>query len=475
MNDDRARPDSPRPTGSSESAEPIGRRGFLGRLAVAAGAGLVAPAALQAAHTPAARQASQGRPNIVFMMADDLGYGDLSGYGRADYATPVLDRLAVEGMRFTQAYSAAPICTPTRVGFMTGRYPARHPVGLREPLTGSDEDRGLGLEGTHPTVSSLLADAGYTNALFGKWHLGLRPEFGPSRHGFHEFFGPLSGAVDHVSHIAPWGEPDLWENDRLVRRNGYLQDLVIDHAVAFIRRRPEPFFLSIQGTAPHWPWQGRGDEPVFRADTPRGQSLGPGDRYPDMVRILDEGVGQVLRALEDAGIAGRTLVIFTSDNGGDRHSSMGGLAGSKGTTWEGGIRVPAFARWPGVIPAGITSTQALTTLDWTATILSAAETGPASSHPLDGIDLLPVLSGSEPSHERTLFWRMAQRRRQRAMRSGSWKLQRDEEGEHLFDLALDPGERRDRKEEEPDRFARLQAACDAWEREILPPPEDPRE
>ncbi|HEX2190568.1 MAG TPA: sulfatase-like hydrolase/transferase [Longimicrobiaceae bacterium] len=444
----------------------LDRRTFLGRLAAAAGGALAAPASAAAldARAPAvSRRGGRGRPNVVFMMADDLGYGDLSGYGRADYGTPVLDRLAVEGMRFTHAYSAAPMCTPTRVGFMTGRYPARHPVGLREPLTGGDEDRGLGLEAAHPTVSSLLKGAGYTNALFGKWHLGLVPDCHPRRHGFDEFFGPLSGAVDHVSHTS-WGELDLWENERPVRAEGYLQDLVIDRAVAFIRKRPEPFFLSIQGTAPHWPWQRRGDPPV-------GVELntGPGDRFPDMVRILDEGVGRVLGALAEAGIAERTLVVFTSDNGGERYSSMGGLAGRKGSTWEGGIRVPAFARWPGVIPAGVTSAQAFTTLDLAATILSAAEAAPASTHPLDGIDLLPLLTGGEPPRDRTLFWRMAQRAQQGAVRRGTWKYHRDQEGERLFDLVLDPGERRDRKNEERERFAELRSAYDAWDAEMLPP------
>ena len=448
----------------------LDRRGFLGRLAAATGGAALAPAALAGLSAPAVLARRRVQPNIVLLMADDLGYGDLSGYGRADYHTPVLDRLASQGMRFTHAYSAAPTCTPTRVGLMTGRYPARHPVGLREPLTGADEDRGLGLEPEHPTLSSLLKGAGYTNALFGKWHLGLDPRFHPLRHGFDEFFGPLSGAVDHISHVDPFGEPDLWENERRTREDGYLQDLVTDRAVRFIAGRPEPFFLSLQGTAPHWPWQGRDDPPVdLDGRGPAAFLAGPGDRYPEMVRILDEGVGRVLRALEDAHIAERTLVVFTSDNGGERHSSMGGLAGRKGSTREGGIRVPAFARWPGVIPVGVTSTQALTTLDWTATILAAAETGPASTHPLDGRDLLPVLTGPASPHGRTLFWRTSQRTQEGAVRSGTWKYHRDERGERLFDLALDPGEREDLKDAEPELFDELRATYATWESEMLPP------
>jgi arylsulfatase A-like enzyme len=186
-----------------------------------------------------------------------------------------------------------------------------------------------------------------------------------------------------------------------------------------------------------------------------------------MVRILDEGVGRVLRALEEAGIAERTLVIFTSDNGGERYSSMGGLAGRKGTTWEGGIRVPAFARWPGRIPAGSISTQPLTTLDWTATILSVAQTSPASTHPLDGMDLVPLLTGAERPRERTLFWRIGTRRG--AVRRGTWKYHCDEEGERLFDLVLDPGERTDYKAQDTERFSQLRSTYQAWNAEMLPP------
>ena len=437
----------------------LDRRSFVSRLAGAAGAFWVAPRARTIQASPAA-----ARPNIVFMMADDLGYGDLSGYGRADVTTPVLDRLAVEGMRFTHAYSAAPICSPTRVGFMTGRYPARHPAGLREPLTGDDHDLHIGLEAAHPTVSSLLRDAGYTNALFGKWHLGVGAHFHPNRHGFHEFFGPLSGAVDHVSHHSVQGGPDLWENDRPMRAEGYLQDLVIDRAVSFIQRRPEPFFLSIQGTAPHWPWQRRGDAPV--GGDLRG---GAADRYPDMLRILDEGVGRVLRALEEAAVAERTLVVFTSDNGGERHSNMAGLAGRKGNALEGGIRVPAVARWPGVVPAGVTSRQALTTLDWTATFLAAAGAAAAASHPLAGIDLLPLLTGSAAPRDRSLFWRTFQRTQEGAARIGTWKYYRDGDEERLFDLARDPGERQDLKDEHPERFEELRSAYAAWDADMLRP------
>lgn len=440
----------------------LDRRSFLAWTGVGAG-GLAVQSGLGAALASSPRS---DRPNILLISADDLGYGDLSGYGRPDYQTPVLDRLAAQGTRFTQGYAIAPICTPTRVGLMTGRYPARHPAGLREPLTLSPADRAMGLDPAQPTLSSLLKSAGYTTALFGKWHLGVRPEFHPNRHGFDEFFGPLTGAVDYVAHHTPSGEPDLYRNGEPVRASGYLTDLIADETIKFIRQRREPFFISHQGTAPHSPWQRRGDPPVGPSVGPF--DAGPDDRFPDMMGALDECVGRILAALDETGVADRTLVIFTSDNGGVRHSNMGGLAGEKAQLWEGGIRVPTFARWPGVIPAGRTTRQVATTLDWTATMLAAAGAAVPSSHPLDGIDLLPVLAGRKPQ-ERTIFWRMAQRRNQAAVRHGAWKYLRHEEGEHLFDLTLDPGERNDRKGEQPRRFAQLKSLYADWERSMLPP------
>src|SRR5712691_4831395 len=208
-------------------------------------------------------QAVAKRPNVLFILADDLGYGDLSSYGRPDYRTPVLDAFAKQGMKFMSAYAAAPVCTPTRCAYITGRYPQRLAVGLEEPLTiRSPTD--VGLPPNHPTVASLLKNNGYETALVGKWHLGWKPEFGPNRHGFEEFFGILSGAADYFTHKAgdapggdhPGGAPDLWENLTPVERVGYLTDLLSDKAVQLIARtRSKPFFLSLQYNAPHSPWE----------------------------------------------------------------------------------------------------------------------------------------------------------------------------------------------------------------------------
>ena len=343
-------------------------------------------------------------------------------------------------------------------------------MGLREPLTLSDEDSEIGLPADIPTVSALLKQAGYLTALFGKWHLGVRPEFRPSRHGFDESFGPLTGAVDYIAHRDPRGRPDLYRNNEQVQVDGYLTDVIASEAVRFIRRRPEPFFLCHLGTAPHPPWQRRGDPPFGRA-TDRF-NVGPFDRFPDMVRALDEAVGRILAALDEAELTGRTLVIFTSDNGGGEPSNLGGLA-RHFSLLEGDIRVPAFVRWPGVVPAGATTTQVASTLDWTATILGAAGTAPPASSPLDGIDLVPVLTGRVPPQERTIVWRTAAVTG--AVRQGTWKYLREDTGEHLFDLALDPGERLDQKGDYQQRFDALRSIYAAWEKGMLRPipPRDP--
>ena len=232
---------------SREGSTRISRREFVGALS---GAAAMVSASCATETTPSETPAPR-RPNIIYIVADDMGYGDLSGYGRADVRTEALDHLATEGVRFTQAYSSAPICTPTRVGMETGRYPARHPIGLMEPLrTNVSEHQLIGLEPEHPTLTSLLNDGGYTNALFGKWHLGVLPEFGPDKHGIHEFFGPLGGSMDHISHINSVGVHDLYRNREEVFMEGYFTDLVTDHAVEFITQRREPFFLSLQYTSP---------------------------------------------------------------------------------------------------------------------------------------------------------------------------------------------------------------------------------
>jgi len=422
------------------------------------------------------RGAAPRRPNILFILADDLGYGDLSCYGRPDYRTPVLDAFARQGIKFMSAYAAAPVCTPTRCAYITGRYPQRLPVGLEEPLrAGSPPD--VGLPPDHPTIASLLKTNGYDTALVGKWHLGWKPEFGPNRHGFDEFFGILSGAADYFTHKAPdagggvapqGGLPDLWENLMPVDRVGYLTDLLSDKAVEIIARpHGKPFFLSLQYNAPHSPWEGPEDAAIGHTDHGPGPMTNGGSLpiYGTMMKSMDAGIGRVLKALERSKLERDTLVIFTSDNGGERYSFNWPFSFAKGHLWEGGTRVPAMARWPGVIPSGQVTEQAAITMDWTATILAATGTAADSSYPLDGQDLLPVLSGKRAAYDRTLFWRVAA---YDAARMGRWKYLNASGQEHLFDLSIDPGEKTDLRAAHAVTFGEIRRQYLAWNAQMLP-------
>jgi len=320
------------------------------------------------------------RPNILFILADDLGWGDLSCYGRPDYATPNLDAFAKQGIRFTNAYSASPVCTPTRCGLLTGRYPARTPIGLQEPLRPKKVigalSETLGLERDHPTLSSLIRKSGYETALVGKWHLGYLPNFGPNHHGFDKFFGILGSAAGFFTHKDLTGERDLFENETPVERIGYMTDILTDRAIEVISaKHRRPFYLSLHYTAPHWPWQGPEDAktaPAIGLGLDGFTAGGTLKTYAAMMKSLDDGIGKVLRALKRSGLERDTLVVFTSDNGGERFSYNWPFFGQKGQLYEGGIRVPAIVRWPGVIAAGQSTDQVAITMDWTATMIAAA-------------------------------------------------------------------------------------------------------
>ena len=422
--------------------------------------------------------AERRRPNVVFILADDLGYGDLSCYGRPDYQTPVLDNLARQGVRFTSNYAAAPVCTPTRCGYITGRYPQRLPVGLAEPLT-ANSPRDLGLPPDHPTIASLLKANGYETSLVGKWHLGWKPEFGPNRHGFDEFFGVLSGAVDYFTHRAPdapgggaaaGGAADLWQDLTPIERVGYLTDLLSDKAVEIIlRRRSKPFFLSLQYTAPHAPWEGPEDEAIGHTDHGPGPMTNGGSLtiFSTMMKRMDLGIGRVLKALDRANIARDTLVVFTSDNGGERYSFNWPFSFAKGYLNEGGLRVPAIARWPGVIPAGRVTDHAAITMDWTATILGVTGTAADAALPLDGENLMPICTGQRQPFDRSLYWRVTGLN---AARVGNWKYLKDESGEHLFDLGNDPGEKSDLARKQRERFETIRRQYQEWAAKMLPLP-----
>jgi len=253
------------------------------------------------------------QPNIVFIMADDLGYGDLGCYGATDIETPHLDRLASEGVRMTDFYANGAVCSPTRIAFLTGRYQQR--LGMDNALYYQEMGRGLPVDGL--TIGDALGSAGYVTGLSGKWHVGYDYERQPNQQGFHHFFGLLGGNHHYFEHVDRIGVADLWLNNEPIQREGYTTDLITEDAIAFIEReRESPFFLFVSHAAPHFPWQGPDD--VAKVIRPKHKSWQLGDRetYIAMVERMDEGIGQILAKIESAGLREKTLVVFTSDNGG---------------------------------------------------------------------------------------------------------------------------------------------------------------
>lgn len=424
------------------------------------------------------------RPNIVFIVADDLGYADLGCYGGRDASfgpvSPVLDGLAARGLKLTQGYSNSPVCSPTRFALMTGRYQYRLRGAAEEPI--NSKSRGsttLGLPPEHPTLPSLLRDAGYRTALMGKWHLGYPPAFGPLRSGYDEFFGPMSGGVDYFTHCSSTGQHDLYLGEAEQQEDGYLTDLITDHGLDFVRRMAggarsgTPFFLSLHYTAPHWPWETRDDEAL--AQEVKGNLFhlhgGNIDTYRRMIHHMDEGIGRLMDLLRAEGLERDTLVVFTSDNGGERFSDNWPLVGGKMDLTEGGIRVPWIAHWPAVIAPGSTSTQTCMTMDWSATMLDAAGAPAAASHPLDGRSLMPLLRDATWHDDQPLFWRM-NHRGQRAMRHGPWKYLRVDGHDYLFNLEGDERERANLAPIAPERLAAMVQAWEAWEATMPPIPAD---
>ena len=433
---------------------------------------LAVATATGAAATPAAGQAPS-RPNIVLIMTDDAGYGDFGTYGAPDVRTPNIDAIGREGVRLTDFYANGATCTPTRAGLISGRYQQR--VGLEAPLQSQGEsDWVRGLPATGWSLPQLLKQRGYATALVGKWHLGWKDEFSPKAHGFEYFFGFKSGFVDYYQHTAGGNAPirqDLFENERPVVVRGYMTDLITQRSIAFIEKNAErPFFIDVAYNAPHWPYQ-----PPDRPSTARenGRHLSALDTatstradYVAMLERVDRGVGEILDALDRLGLKQNTLVIFTNDNGGEWLSRNAPLFHHKGSVWEGGIRVPALLRWPARIAPNRVSRQVGITMDLTATILAAAGAAAPAQARHEGIDLLPMITGSEPEVDRTLFWRIVGARPQSAVRSGNWKLVMDGPRPLLFDLHADIGERENVAGARSDVARRLRPLLDAWHEDM---------
>jgi len=421
------------------------------------------------------------RPDIVFVVADDLGYADLGCYGGRPATfgpvSPVLDGLAANGLRFTEGYSNSPVCSPTRFALMTARWQYRLRGAAEEPINSASRgSTTLGLPPAHPTLPSLLRDAGYRTALIGKWHLGYPPAFSPLKSGYETFFGPMSGGVDYFTHCDWRGRHDLFLGDDEHPTHGYLTDLITDRAVRWIGEvgaRSAPFFLSLHYTAPHWPWETRDDEALAAEVKDNLFHLHGGNihSYRRMIHHMDEGIGRVMAALRAAGRERNTLVVFTSDNGGERFSDNWPLVGGKMDLTEGGIRVPWIAHWPAVIAPGGCTAQHCLTMDWSATMLAAAGVAAHPDHPPDGVDLLPVLRDPAATFARPLFWRM-KHRGQRAHRDGRWKYLRVDGHEYLFDIPADERERANLAKRQPERLAAMRAAYEAWEATMPAIPDD---
>ncbi|MGW5420092.1 sulfatase family protein [Streptomyces sp. NPDC003943] len=463
----------------------ISRRA-LGGAAVGTAAATLGTAAAQPAAAAASASVSteerpfraapgrhSARPNILFILGDDLGWADLSSYGSPHIRTPHLDRLARQGVRFTDAYSGSATCSPTRFSLYTGRFPGRTKGGLAEPIA----DRSAGLEPTHPTLASLLRDAGYTTALIGKWHCGYLPDYSPTRSGWDEFFGNFGGALEYYSKLGLGGEYDLYEGDAEYQDLRYYTRILTERASEYVSRdHDRPFLLNLNFTTPHWPWIADGDEAESAEIVRRikagdrsalwHQDGGSIEKYKEMVEDLDRSVGQVLAALRRAGRERDTLVFFGSDNGGERFSYNWPLAGNKGSLLEGGIRVPSILRWPARLDGGQVSDVPVYSPDWTATLLDIGGARPHPAYPLDGTSLAPYLLRGAEVGERDLFWRV---RGERALRRGDWKYYRGKNGrDQLFHLAADAREQADRAPDEQARLAELRAAWERTDAGLLP-------
>lgn len=412
------------------------------------------------------------RPNFVIIMADDLGYGDISPF-KGWIKTPNLDRLAKEGMKLTDFHSSGAVCSPTRAGLMTGRYQQRAGIPgvvFADPKRPAHKD---GLQQSEITFAKLLKKERYATAAFGKWHLGYYPKYNPIRHGFDQYHGYVSGNIDFFSHVDQAGNFDWWQQDEKKDEKGYVTHLITKHAVKFIEdNRDKPFCLYLPHEAPHYPYQGPNDKPLRVVGKPRTKNelqMSQKEKkraYREMLEEMDKSVGKVIETLKKHKLEKNTLVLFFSDNGATALGSNGMLRGQKGTTWEGGHRVPAIAWWPGKIKAGTTNSSLTITLDVMPTVLSLAGVALPKDHSLDGRDLSGALFQNDKLTRPFLFW---QHGNSVAIRKGSWKLVkngRGMKGNALFDLGKDPGEKQNVIKENQQLAGTLLSEIQKWQQEM---------
>lgn len=433
-------------------------------------------------------------PNFVIIMVDDMGYGDAGCYGGHAFATPNLDRMAQEGMMFTDFHSSGCVCSPTRAGLMTGRYQQR--AGIPGVVYAAfNKNRHHGLQMSETTFAELIAKRGYVTAMFGKWHLGYEEKYNPIHQGFGTYIGYVSGNVDFHSHIDGAGVFDWWHQNKLTRESGYTTHLITKHACNFVTASAAsatPFCLYVSHEAPHDPYQGPNDKPIRKEGSgkPIYDHREPDHAtraYAEMMMEMDKGVGQILETLKQLNIDDSTLVMFFSDNGATGPGSCGGLYGMKGTLWEGGHRVPCLARWPGTIPAHSKTKQLASTIDVMPTMLDYAGIGRKGIPELDGISLRSMLEGKTTETPRTMFWEYG---KASAVRKGDWKLivnggkplkadrsripninwNSSNDGREtiaLFDLHKDVNETKNLAAQHPERVASMKNAIKNWRTNVM--------
>jgi len=414
---------------------------------------------------------SPTKPNVIVIITDDAGYIDFGFSGDGGVPTPSIDRIADEGVRFTDGYVTASVCSPSRAGLLTGRYQQR--FGHEFNMNGQHERDGLGTPGSEQTIAELLKDQGYTPAAFGKWHVGAAVGLQPLDQGFDEFHGLFQGSRSYFP-IDETGRQRLRDGREAIPEPDdlYVTDWIGDQAVEYVRRHAasgntSPFMMYVAHTAPHTPMHALDDdlawaEEKYGAQTPKRRKT-----YAAMTRALDRSIGELLATLEEVGSADDTMIFFVNDNGGatNNGSDNGPYRGMKGSKWEGGIRVPFALRWPAQIEAGSVYTQPISTLDITATAGAAAG---ATDDTLDGVDLVPFVKGdaSGAPHD-ALFWR---RGVAAAVREGDWKLIRVVDNPTLlFNLADDPSETTDLADRYPDKVEHLLALLSEWETGLAEP------
>lgn len=422
------------------------------------------------------------KPNVIVLFADDLGYGDLGVQGSTDVATPNLDRLAAEGVRFTDGYANAPVCSPSRVAIMTGRYQQHFGYHAEDYMGGGSPPIP---PGEVPTIANYLSARGYRTACYGKWNISGEEHISAHHYGFDHFVG-LHHNINYFTHRSfshenqdYSGPLGLYENDGILETEGYLDDVIADYTIKFIEENAAgaaPFFVYVPWQGPHAPAQAPSDPPDAEAVNSAAAEFR--DTYIEIIENLDKQAGRIIDTVDRLGIAEETLIVFLSDNGGHRASDNTPLRGFKQDLFEGGVRVPFILRWTGTLPEGAVNDVPVTSLDVAATAAALAGASVPEEHALDGTNLIPIALGKESPHDRPLFFRRMTTNnhnnttsvRARSVRVGPWKYLDDvvRGNQYLFNLAEDIGETTNLRLEKPDKFEELQALLTAWEEEVTP-------